>query len=97
MAGLACGVPSTVAFEIVRQRATAFLRIPDADVRVAGRSMAEAAGTSLPRIGETGLVGVAGLLAVCGRWDWRNRLGLSSKSNVLLFATEGVPPIAKEA
>jgi diaminopropionate ammonia-lyase len=96
MAGLACGVPSIAAFEIVRQRATAFLRIPDADVRIARQSLAEGVGTSLPRIGDTGLAGVAGLLAACRGADWRARLGLSSKSNVLLFATEGFPPIAKE-
>jgi diaminopropionate ammonia-lyase len=95
MAGLACGVPSTVAFEIVRRRATAFLRIPDGDVRFARQSLAEdGAGTDLPQIGETGIAGLAGLLAVCRRADWRTRLGLSSKSNVLLFATEGVSPIA---
>jgi diaminopropionate ammonia-lyase len=95
MAGLACGVPSTVAFEIVRRRATAFLRIPDADVHFARQSLTEdGAGTSLSQIGETGLAGLAGLLAVCRRADWRIRLGLNSESTVLLFATEGVSPIA---
>jgi diaminopropionate ammonia-lyase len=92
MAGLACGVPSTVAFEIVRDRATAFLQIPDTDALLAQQSLAEGAGIGLPQIGETGLAGLAGLLAVCRRADWRSRLGLNAQSNVLLFATEGLPP-----
>jgi diaminopropionate ammonia-lyase len=94
MEGLACGVPSTVAFEIVRRRATAFLQIADADARLARQSLAEAAGTNLAQIGATGIAGLAGLLAVCRRADWRIRLGLNAGSNVLLFATEGVLPIA---
>ena len=94
MEGLACGVPSTVAFEIVRRRATAFLQIADADARLARQSLAEAAGTNLAQIGATGIAGLAGLLAVCRRADWRTRLGLNAGSNVLLFATEGVLPIA---
>ena len=92
MAGLACGVPSTVAFEIVRDRATAFLQVPDADAILAQQSLAEGADAAVPQIGETGLAGLAGLLAVCRRTDWRARLGLNAQSNVLLFATEGVPP-----
>jgi diaminopropionate ammonia-lyase len=94
MAGLACGVPSTIAFEIVRRRASAFLQIPDADALSAGDTLAEGAGADLPRIGETGIAGLAGLLAVCRRADWRRRLGLSSESTVLLVATDGVLPVA---
>ena len=94
MAGLACGVPSTVAFEIARRRATAFLQIPDTDAHLAQQLLAEGTGTNLPQIGETGLAGLAGLLAACHRPDWRARLGLNAESNVLLFATEGVLPIA---
>jgi diaminopropionate ammonia-lyase len=94
MAGLACGVPSTVAFDIIRQRASAFLQIPDTDALSACHALGEGAGTDLPRIGETGIAGLAGLLAVCRRADWRRRLGLSSESTVLLVATEGVLPVA---
>ena len=94
MAGLACGVPSTVAFEIVRRRATAFLQIPDADAQLARQSLADGADANLPQIGATGIAGLAGLLAVCRRADWRARLGLNAESNVLLFATEGASPIA---
>lgn len=90
MAGLACGLPSTVAFEIVRQRATAFLQISDADARLARKWLESAAGTKLPQIGESGIAGLAGLLVVCRHAEWRTRLGLDSKSNVLLFATEGL-------
>jgi diaminopropionate ammonia-lyase len=94
MAGLACGVPSTVAFEIIRRRASAFLQIPDADALSARHALAEGAGTDLPRIGETGIAGLAGLLALCRREDWRRRLGLSFESTVLLVATEGALPVA---
>ena len=90
MAGLSCGVPSTVAFEILRHRAAAFLQIPDADAHLARQSLAEdRRDAAVPQIGETGLAGLAGLLAVCRRTDWRARLGLNAHSNVLLFATEG--------
>jgi threonine dehydratase len=90
MAGLACGVPSTVAFEIIRQRASAFLQISDADARWARESLGDLAAIKLPRIGETGIAGLAGLLVICRDPDWRTRLGLNTKSNVLLFATEGL-------
>ena len=97
MTGLACGVPSTVGFDILSRRAAAFLQIPDAAVRLARQSLAEdGADSRLLQIGATGLAGLAGLLAVCRRRDWRVRLGLSAASNVLLFATEGVPPAAPD-
>jgi diaminopropionate ammonia-lyase len=83
-----------VAFEILRRRASAFLQIPDADAHAARQSLAEGADANLPPIGETGIAGLAGLLAVCRCADWRARLGLSAASAVLLFATEGPSPIA---
>jgi diaminopropionate ammonia-lyase len=95
MDGLACGVPSTVAFEILRRRASAFLQIPDAAAHAARQSLAAGADANLPPIGETGIAGLAGLLAVCRRADWRARLGLSAASAVLLFATEGPSPVAR--
>lgn len=91
MAGLACGIPSTLALEIVEQRAQAFLQIPDDEAHAALSMLAEGRlGTDVPRIGPTGIAGLAGLLAVSRRPDWRAALGLDMKSQVLLIATEGV-------
>jgi diaminopropionate ammonia-lyase len=97
MTGLACGVPSTLGLDVLSRRAAGFLQIPDAAVELARQSLTENGTDSrLPQIGATGLAGLAGLLAVCRRRNWRDRLGLSAGSSVLLFATEGIPPAAPD-
>lgn len=93
MAGLACGEPNTLGWDILRDHSEIFASCPDwvaADgMRILGAPMGDD-----PRVisGESGAV-TAGLLAAVmrdtGLADLRRRLGLGSGSRVLLFSTEG--------
>lgn len=93
MAGLACGEPSTVAWDILRNHADAFLACPD---WVSARGMRMLA-APLPNdtavtSGESGAVGMGAVATImtdptCA--DLRGALGLGPDSRVLLVSTEG--------
>ncbi|MDR3076415.1 MAG: diaminopropionate ammonia-lyase [Synergistaceae bacterium] len=93
MAGLACGEPNTIAFDILRDHSSAFASCPD---YVAARGMrilgSPLAGDPSVRSGESGAV-TAGLLSFIMQSgylsDMRESLKLDSGSVVLLFSTEG--------
>ena len=95
MAGLACGEPNTISWEILRDRADAFVSCPD---WVAARGMRMSA-APLPGdepivSGESGAVGLGLLAAIMQSEDenlvgLRDQLGLDAESVVLLFSTEG--------
>jgi diaminopropionate ammonia-lyase len=93
MAGLACGEPNTISWEILKTHADFFASCPD---WVAAKGM-RILSSPLPgdkRVisGESGAVG-AGLLAALtmdtAYASLREKLGLNSDSIVLLFSTEG--------
>lgn len=93
MAGLACGEANTIAYDILRDYASAFVSCPD---YVAARGM-RVLGSPLkgdPCIcsGESGAV-TAGLLTFLMNGGslgaLRDMLGLNANSTVLLFSTEG--------
>jgi diaminopropionate ammonia-lyase len=93
MAGLACGEPSPLAWEILRDASDMFFSCPDwvaaKGMRLLGNPLDDDA-----RIisGESGAV-TAGLLAALLTKDSlgeaRSALGLDRESRVLLFSTEG--------
>jgi len=93
MAGLACGVPSPISWDILRHCAAAFVSCPDW-VSARGMRMLAAPLRGDPAVvsGESGAVGM-GLLACimedpdCG--ELRQALGLDGASRVLLISTEG--------
>lgn len=93
MAGLACGKPNPLAWEILHDFADVFASCPD-DVAAFGMRILAAPAGSDERIvsGESGAVGV-GLLASLMReekWsDLRQQLALDADSVVLCFSTEG--------
>jgi diaminopropionate ammonia-lyase len=102
MAGLNCGTPSTLAWEILRQSVDAFLAIPDDYARDAMRLFHRPVGGDAQIIsGESGSAGLAGLLAILGQPGQPPELtGLRShlsaalgcpwaRSRVLVFNTEG--------
>ena len=93
MAGLSCGVPSTVAWEILRHTADGFIACDDPVSARGMRMLAAPPRGDTPVIsGESGAVGV-GLTAELMREDChapiREALGLDAHSRVLCVSTEG--------
>jgi diaminopropionate ammonia-lyase len=88
MAGLNCGVPSAVAWPILKDSITLFLAISDDYAKDAMRLYAESGVVS----GESGASGLAGLIALCKAPELaeaKEQIGLGPKSRVLLINTEG--------
>ncbi|NLY53487.1 MAG: diaminopropionate ammonia-lyase [Firmicutes bacterium] len=92
MAGLSCGEPNPLAWPLLRDYTTAFASCPDYvaayGMRIFGNPWA---GGERITAGESGAVG-AGLLALLAQptyQAWRQRLGLTQDSVVLLINSEG--------
>lgn len=93
MAGLACGDPSPIAFEILSKNADAFLSVPD---YIAARGMrvlsCPLTGDPFMISGESGAAPLGALYSVMtekGAEDLRNKLGLNKQSRVFIVNTEG--------
>ncbi|MEG0127150.1 MAG: diaminopropionate ammonia-lyase, partial [Clostridia bacterium] len=93
MAGLACGEPNTISWDILRNHVDAFVSCPDF-VSAKGMRMLGCPVKGDPQVvsGESGAVGM-GLLATLMQDDeyreLRQALELNAKSRVLMFSTEG--------
>lgn len=88
MVGLNCGMPSLLAWPLVRDTMDLFLAIEDEYAVAAMRALHTHGVTA----GESGAASLAGLLALLRRDDLadaRSRLGLNARSRVLVIATEG--------
>lgn len=93
MAGLACGEPNTISWEILKNHAAFFASCPDwvaaKGIRILGNPLY---GDTRIISGESGAVGM-GLLAALTMYEeyeeLREQLGLDENSVVLLFNTEG--------
>ena len=93
MAGLACGEPNPVSWDLLRSRAAAFLSCPDW-VSVRGMRMLAAPVKGDPAVtsGESGAVGMGALSVLLEDPAYaplRRALELDRDSQVLLFSTEG--------
>lgn len=93
MAGLACGEPNTISFDILENHVDAFVSCPDW-VAAKGMRMLAAPLKGDPQVisGESGAVGmglVATLMQDEAYRDLKNFLGLNEDSEVLMFSTEG--------
>ena len=93
MAGLACGEPNPLGWDILRNCATQFISCQDAVAALGMRVLGNPLGTD-PRVisGESGAVGLGILCAVHfhpQREALMNKLGLDSHSVVLVISTEG--------
>ncbi|WP_455582578.1 diaminopropionate ammonia-lyase [Dysosmobacter sp.] len=93
MAGLACGEPNILSWDILRNHVSAFVSCPDW-VSARGMRMLGAPVKGDPRVvsGESGAVGMGLLSAVmkdAGYEELRKALELDQSSQVLLFSTEG--------
>ncbi len=93
MAGLACGEPNTISWDILRNHASAFVSCPDWVSALGMRMLGcPIKGDSQVISGESGAVGM-GLLAVVMQnpeyAELKKTLKLDASSRVLLFSTEG--------
>ena len=93
MAGLACGEPNTLSWDILRNHTTAFVSCPN---WVSARGMrmlgVPVKGDPVVISGESGAVGmglIAALMETDEYRDLRDAIGLDRFSQVLLFSTEG--------
>lgn len=90
MAGLACGEPSLVAWEVLDEASDAFMTLPDHAAEATMRVLAEGRGGDRPLVaGESGVAGLAAAIAASQVQDLRTRLALDRNSRVLVFGTEG--------
>lgn len=93
MAGLACGEPNTIGWDILRNHSTAFVSCPDWVSALGMRRLAAPVKGDLPVVsGESGAVGmglVAALMKDPEYRELREMLGLNTQSRVLMFSTEG--------
>ncbi len=91
MAGLSCGEPSGLAWEILSEEATDYLTIPEALVAPTVRLLARPSGDDAPiEAGESAVAGLAALIAAMSDADLAAKLGLGDTSRVLLIGSEGV-------
>lgn len=91
MAGLSCGEPSEMAWEILREETSDFLTIPDAIVAPTVRLLARPLGSDpVIEAGESAVAGLAALIAARHSKELSTTLGLDSTSRVLLIGSEGV-------
>ena len=91
MAGLSCGEPSEMAWEILAEEASDFLTIPDQIVAPTVRLLARPKGNDpVVEAGESAVAGLAALIAVRQDDVLSEKLGLGPESRVLLIGSEGV-------
>lgn len=91
MAGLSCGEPSGLAWEILSEEATDYLTIPEELVAPTVRLLAKPLGNDAGvEAGESAVAGLAALIAAMADPSLAEKLGLSSASRVLLIGSEGV-------
>lgn len=93
MAGLACGVPNLVAWDIIGHHADGFTSCPDYITAKGMRILGNPIGNDEKIIsGESGAVGVgltAALLSDPDLAEYRDMIGLDKNSRILCFNTEG--------
>jgi diaminopropionate ammonia-lyase len=98
MAMLECYVPSLVAWRVLSHAADAFMTVDEEDAIGVMNRLARPEGND-PAIvaGESGGVGLAGLIRAAADPDVRARLGLGAQSRVLVVNTEGATDPARYA
>mgnify|MGYP000031968467 CR=1 FL=1 len=91
MAGLSCGEPSGMAWEILGEEASDFLTIPEGLVAPAVRLLARPLpGDEAIEAGESAIAGLAALIAARQDAELSQKLGLDHSARVLLIGSEGV-------
>ncbi len=93
MAGLNCGIPSSTAWEIIKDNVDAVVMIEDGFAMQTMRMLHTPADTD-PQVisGESGAAGLAGFIAVMTDERYaplKNALGINENSSILFYSTEG--------
>lgn len=89
MAGLSCGEPSGLAWEVLREQASDFITIPESLVAPTMQILGRPLAGDLPiTAGESAVAGLAGVIAAT-KGTLKETLGLSHHSRVLLIGSEG--------
>jgi len=93
MAGLSCGEPNVISWEILASHASFFAACPDYIAAKGMRILAAPLGDDMRIVsGESGAVGIGLVAEIMTRFklkDFRDALGLDNKSKILIFSTEG--------
>ena len=90
MAGLACGEPNPLAWDILQNLPCAFLSCEDAVTALGMRLLARPLAGDAPIVsGESGAVGAGALWEIAADEQARTALGLGEDARVLLISTEG--------
>ena len=91
MAGLSCGEPSGMAWEILSEEVSDFLTIPESLVAPSVRLLARPLpGDTAIEAGESAIAGLAALIAAREDAELSRKLGLTAEARVLLIGSEGV-------
>ena len=90
MAGLSCGEPSVLAWQVLEATASDYLRMPDTLVAPAMWRLANPLGDDVAvEAGESAIPGISCLLACAEQPALAQSLGLDTNSRVLLIGSEG--------
>jgi len=90
MAGLSCGEPSILAWQILRHSTDYCMTVPDREVADYMRALATGKMLGQPVIaGESAVAGILGAEKCCTNPTVRHQLEISSNSVILVFGTEG--------
>jgi diaminopropionate ammonia-lyase len=91
MAGLSCGEPSEMAWEILAEEAVDFMTIPDQLIPPTIRLLAnQESGDPKIEAGESAVAGLAAVIAAMQSPEMAQTLDLGPQSRVLLIGSEGV-------
>ncbi len=91
MAGLSCGEPSALAWEILEEEVSDFLTIPERLVVPSVRLLAAPLdGDPMIEAGESAIAGLAALIAARSDSALSGKLGLGANSRIFLIGSEGV-------
>jgi diaminopropionate ammonia-lyase len=93
MAGLNCGIPSSTAWEIIKDNVDAAIKIEDSFAMQAMRILHSPADNDKQVIaGESGAAGLAGFIAIMTDERYaavKEALGITEHSSILVYSTEG--------
>lgn len=90
MAGLACGETSPLAWQFLKPCVDFFMTIEDDEAVAAMRRLATGSVRDIPVVGgESGVAGLAGLMALVNDSRLAEQVGLDGESRILLINTEG--------